>query len=101
MISRSDGRYPSGLPAASEPRRSGTAGRLSNSAPVPANHREVQLNNVLYHRHTVVLGEAGSGKSVVARKAIELAAQQGLIPDIPSSCRIFWGPFDADPPALV
>ena len=45
-----------------------------------SNHREVQLNNVLYHRHTVVLGEAGSGKSVVARKAIELAAQQGLIP---------------------
>ena len=45
-----------------------------------SNHREAQLGNVLYYRHAVVLGEAGSGKSVVARKAIELAAQQGLIP---------------------
>ena len=44
-----------------------------------SNHREVQLNNVLYHRHTVVLGEAGSGKSVVARKAIELAACRSRI----------------------
>ena len=38
------------------------------------------LENVLCHRHAVVLGDAGSGKSIVARKAIELAAQQGLIP---------------------
>ena len=45
-----------------------------------SNDREAQLDNVLYHRHAVVLGEAGSGKSVVARQAIELAAQQGLIP---------------------
>ena len=41
---------------------------------------EIQLDNVLYHRYAVVLGEAGSGKSIVARKAIELAAQRGLIP---------------------
>ena len=41
---------------------------------------EIQLDNVLHHRYAVVLGEAGSGKSVVARKAIELAAQQDLIP---------------------
>ena len=39
-----------------------------------------QLENVLYHRHAVVLGEAGSGKSVVARKAITLVAEQGHIP---------------------
>jgi hypothetical protein len=35
---------------------------------------------VLYHQHAVVLGEAGSGKSVVARRAIELAAEQGRLP---------------------
>ena len=40
----------------------------------------VHLEHVLNHRLTVVLGEAGSGKSVVARKAIELAASRGLIP---------------------
>ena len=44
------------------------------------NHQEAQLDHVLYHRHAVVLGEAGSGKSVVARKTIELTAQRGLIP---------------------
>ena len=44
------------------------------------NHQEAQLDHILYHRHAVVLGEAGSGKSVVARKAIELAAHRGLIP---------------------
>ncbi len=42
--------------------------------------RDIQLDNVLAHRHAVVLGEPGSGKSVVARQAIELSAQQGLIP---------------------
>ena len=42
--------------------------------------RDIQLDNVLAHRHAVVLGEPGSGKSVVARQAIERAAQQGLIP---------------------
>ena len=42
--------------------------------------RDPQLDHVLRHRHAVVVGEAGSGKSVVARKAIELAAQRGLIP---------------------
>src|SRR6185436_18236134 len=41
---------------------------------------EPRLENVLYHRHAVVLGEAGSGKSVVARKAIELAVEQGRFP---------------------
>ena len=45
-----------------------------------SNDHEAQLANVLYHRHAVVLGDAGSGKSSVARKAIELAAQQKLIP---------------------
>ncbi len=45
-----------------------------------SNDHEAQLANVLYHRHAVVLGDAGSGKSSVARKAIELAAQQGSIP---------------------
>ena len=40
----------------------------------------VHLEHVLNHRLAVVLGEAGSGKSVVARKAIELAASRGLIP---------------------
>ena len=48
--------------------------------PRARNDQEAQLDNVLYHRHAVVLGDAGSGKSIVARKAIELAAQQGLIP---------------------
>ena len=42
--------------------------------------RDIQLDNVLAHRHAVVLGEPGSGKSVVARQAFELSAQQGLIP---------------------
>ena len=42
--------------------------------------RDIQLDNVLAHRHAVVLGEPGSGKSVVARQVIERAAQQGLIP---------------------
>ena len=41
---------------------------------------EIQLDTVLYHRYAVVLGDAGSGKSIVTRKAIELAAQRGLIP---------------------
>src|SRR5688500_4388095 len=41
---------------------------------------ESQLDNVLYHGHVVVLGEAGSGKSVVARRAIEHAAEQGRLP---------------------
>ena len=41
---------------------------------------EIKLDNVLYHRYAVVLGEAGSGKSIVARKAVELAAHRGLIP---------------------
>ena len=41
---------------------------------------ETQLDNVICHRYAVVLGEAGSGKSIVARKAIELAARRGLIP---------------------
>jgi hypothetical protein len=41
---------------------------------------EPQLENVLYHRRAIVVGEAGSGKSLVARKAIELGAQQGFIP---------------------
>ncbi len=41
---------------------------------------EPQLENVLYHRRAVVVGEAGSGKSAVARKAIEIAAAQGFIP---------------------
>ena len=41
---------------------------------------EIQLDNVLRHRYAVVLGEAGSGKSIVARKAIELTARRGLIP---------------------
>ena len=48
--------------------------------PRARNDQEAQLENVLCHRHAVVLGDAGSGKSIVARKAIELAAQQGLIP---------------------
>lgn len=43
-------------------------------------HMEAQLENVLNHRHAVVLGEAGSGKSAISRKAIELAAQRGSIP---------------------
>lgn len=42
--------------------------------------REPQLENVLYHHRATVVGEAGSGKSLVARKAIELGAQQGFIP---------------------
>jgi hypothetical protein len=42
--------------------------------------QEPQLDNVLYHQDAVVLGEAGSGKSVVARRAIELAAEQGRLP---------------------
>ena len=42
--------------------------------------RDIQLDNVLAHRHAVVLGEPGSGKSVVAQQAIALSAQQGLIP---------------------
>jgi hypothetical protein len=41
---------------------------------------EAQLENVLYHRRAIVVGEAGSGKSFIARKAIELSAQQGFIP---------------------
>ena len=45
-----------------------------------SNDQEAQLDNVLYHRHAVVLGDAGSGKSSVARKAIELASQKELIP---------------------
>ena len=45
-----------------------------------SNNHEPQLANVLCHRHAVVLGDAGSGKSSVARKAIDLAAQQDLIP---------------------
>ena len=45
-----------------------------------SNHEEAQLDHVLYHRHAVVLGEAGSGKIRRRRKAIELAAQRGLIP---------------------
>ena len=45
-----------------------------------SNYQEAQLGHVINHRHAVVLGEAGSGKSVVARKAIELAAQRGFIP---------------------
>jgi len=42
--------------------------------------QEAQLDHVLNHHHAVVLGDAGSGKSVVARKTIELASQRGLIP---------------------
>lgn len=45
-----------------------------------ARDNEPQLENVLHHRRAVVLGEAGSGKSSIARKAIELAAQRGFIP---------------------
>lgn len=41
---------------------------------------EAQLENVLHHRRAIVVGEAGSGKSLVARKAIELGAQHGFIP---------------------
>ena len=48
--------------------------------PRASDHQGAQLYHVLYHRHAVVLGEAGSGKSFVARKAIELAAQRGIIP---------------------
>ena len=48
--------------------------------PRAGDHQDVQLDHVLNHRHAVVLGEAGSGKSVVARKAIELGARRGLIP---------------------
>ena len=48
--------------------------------PRAGDHQDVQLDHVLNHRHAVVLGEAGSGKSVIARKAIELGAQRGLIP---------------------
>ena len=44
-----------------------------------SNYQEAQLGHVINHRHAVVLGEAGSGKSVVARKA-KLAAQRGFIP---------------------
>lgn len=42
--------------------------------------REAELENVLGHRRAVVLGEAGSGKSVVARSAIGLGARRGFIP---------------------
>ena len=48
--------------------------------PRASDHQGAQLYHVLSHRLAVVLGEAGSGKSVVARKAIELAATRGLIP---------------------
>ena len=41
---------------------------------------EPQQNNAPDHGHVVVLGEAGSGKSVVARRAIEHAAEQGRLP---------------------
>jgi hypothetical protein len=41
---------------------------------------EPQLGNVLYHRRTVILGEAGSGKSAVARRTIDLSAENGFIP---------------------
>jgi len=37
---------------------------------------KAQLENVLYHRRAIVVGEAGSGKSLVARKAIELGANR-------------------------
>lgn len=43
-------------------------------------NQDAQLDNVLNHRHAVVLGDAGAGKSSAARKAIELAANHGLIP---------------------
>ena len=42
--------------------------------------KAIHLDNILSHRRSIVLGEAGSGKSLVARKAIELAARRGLIP---------------------
>ena len=41
---------------------------------------EPRLENVLYHRRTVILGEAGSGKSAVARRTIDLGAENGFIP---------------------
>ena len=40
----------------------------------------IQLNHVLGHRYAALLGEAGSGKSIAARKAVELAAARGCIP---------------------
>ena len=39
-----------------------------------------QLEHVLAHRQAIILGDAGSGKSVIARRAIEVAAQRGFIP---------------------
>lgn len=42
--------------------------------------RELQIENVLSHRRAVVLGEAGSGKSAFARRAIALAADKEFIP---------------------
>ena len=42
--------------------------------------RDPQLDHVLRHRNAVVLGDAGSGKSVVARRAIGIAGERGHIP---------------------
>jgi hypothetical protein len=39
-----------------------------------------QLGNVLYHRRAVIVGEAGCGKSALARKAVEIAAAHPFIP---------------------
>ena len=41
---------------------------------------EPRLENVLHHRRAVVVGEAGSGKSEVARRTVDLAAENGFIP---------------------
>ena len=61
---------------------------------------EIQLDNVLRHRYAVVLGEAGSGKSIAARKAIELAAERALIP-IFLPLATYAGDLPMDLPTLV
>ena len=81
MIFSGDGPYPFGLRAVSQPQESGADGPLLEyRARASDVDPEIQLDNVLRHRYAVVLGEAGSGKSIVARKAIELAARRGLLP---------------------